>query len=86
MRAVFGLDPFDSGAVCINGKETRIVSPEDSIKKKLVMLSENRREEGIIPPRSVVENASLASLRNFIFGGCAHKKKERTVAKEMLGR
>ena len=86
MRAVFGLDPFDSGAVCINGKETRIVSPEDSIKKKLVMLSENRREEGIIPPRSVVENASLASLRNFIFGGCAHKKKERTVAKEMFGK
>ena len=84
MRAIFGLDPYDSGAIYINGREEKIRSPEDSIKKHLVMLSENRREEGIIPPRSVEENASLASLKNFIFGGYAHRKKERNDVKEMF--
>ena len=84
MRAIFGLDPYDSGTICINGQETKLRSPEESIKKKLVMLSENRREEGIIPPRSVEENASLASLKKFIYGGFAHRKKERRVVEEMF--
>ena len=48
------------------------------------MLSENRREDGIIPPRSVLENASLASLKNFFFSGFAHKKKEREAVTEMF--
>ena len=77
MRAIFGLDRYDRGQVLIDGREERLGSPEESIKKGLIMLSENRREEGIIPPRSVEENASLAALRNYIFGGFAHRRKER---------
>lgn len=84
MRAIFGLDPHDSGTIKIDGEEVKIKSPQDAIGKKLIMLSENRREDGIIPPRSVLENASLASLKNFFFSGFAHKKKEREAVTEMF--
>lgn len=77
MRAVFGLDPHDSGEVKIDGKPVKIKSPSDSIKNRMVMLSESRRDDGIVPVRSVMENASLANLGRFIYGGYTHKSKER---------
>ena len=76
MRAIFGLDPHQSGIIKINGQEVTLKNPKDSINKKLVMLSESRREDGIVPVRSVKENASLASLKDYIYGGYTHVKKE----------
>ena len=77
MRAVFGLDPHSKGQVWIDEKEATPTSPEDSIKKGLVLLAEDRRQDGIIPVRSVKENASLANLGRFIYGGYTHRKKEQ---------
>ena len=76
MRAVFGLDPHSKGQVFIDGKEVQIKSPQDSIRQKLIMLSESRRDDGIVPVRSVAENATLASLEKYIYGGYTHKGKE----------
>ena len=82
MRAIFGLDPHDSGQIFINGKEAKIKCPHDSIQQKMVMLSESRRDDGIIPVRSVMENASLASLERIIYKGYTHKGKEKQSVKE----
>lgn len=41
------------------------------------MLTEDRRRYGIVPVRSVRENASLASLKKFIYKGRLHSKEER---------
>lgn len=76
MRAIFGLDSHDSGEVYFKGKKLEIKTPEDAIQNGLIMLSEDRRQDGIIPVRSVKENASLANLRRFIYGGYTHKKQE----------
>ena len=84
MRAIFGLDPHQSGTVKINGEEVKIKNPKDSIDKKLVMLSESRREDGIVAVRSVKENASLASLKDYIFGGFTHKRKETSNVQTMF--
>ena len=43
------------------------------------MLSEDRRRYGIIPMRSVRENASLAALEKFFYGGHAHRKEEEAM-------
>lgn len=84
MRAVFGLDPHASGTVKIDGKEVNIKNARDSIDHKLIMLSESRRDDGIIPVRSILENSTLASLQNYIYGGYAHRDKERKEATEMF--
>lgn len=84
MRAVFGLDPHQSGTVKINGREVTIKNAKDSIANKLVMLSESRRDDGIVPVRSIKENASLASLKNYIYGGYAHAKKETESIQNMF--
>lgn len=86
MRAVFGLDPHDSGQIRLQGMEIQAKSPRESISHKLVMLSESRREDGIVPIRSVAENASLASLGKFIYKGRAHRAKERSAVGESFAR
>ncbi|MGN0133131.1 MAG: sugar ABC transporter ATP-binding protein [Anaerotignum sp.] len=82
MRTLFGLEHTDAGTVKVHGQEVKTKHPSDSIKHGMVMLSEDRRRYGIIPMRSVRENASLSSLEKFFYGGHAHRKEEeQTVAK-----
>lgn len=76
MRALFGLDEYSSGEVVIRGQKAEIKSVKDSIEKKMVMLSEDRRRFGIIPVRSVKENVSLSNLEKFIHGGRLHEQDE----------
>ena len=40
------------------------------------MVSEDRRRYGIIPVRDILENTSLASLKNYFYKGRRHKKEE----------
>lgn len=82
MRAIFGLDPYDEGKIKVHGKEVTIKEVSDSIAQKVVMLSEDRRRYGIIPIRSVMENASISSLDKIIYGGRWHPK----VEKELVGK
>lgn len=84
MRAVYGLDRKDSGKVLLNGQPVSIRSPHDAISKGIIMLSEDRREYGIVPVRSVMENASLASLKKFFFKGRKHRKLEREEVGEIF--
>ena len=81
MRSVFGLDPYQEGTITIHGKEVKIKRVSDLIKRNLVMLTEDRRRFGIIPIRSVRENAALASLKRFIYKGRLHEKMERETIK-----
>ena len=61
----------------VHGKEVTIKKVSDSIAQKVVMLSEDRRRYGIIPIRSVMENASISSLDKIIYGGRWHPKVEK---------
>lgn len=82
MRCLFGLDEYNSGEIAIKGKKVDIRNVKDSIEKKMVMLSEDRRRFGIVPIRSVKENVSLANLKKFIFGGRLHADQENKTVNE----
>ncbi|MDR1613513.1 MAG: sugar ABC transporter ATP-binding protein [Planctomycetota bacterium] len=81
-RAIFGLDPLDSGRIFIRGVEAGGGAVRDSMDAGVVMLSEDRRRYGIIPMRSVRENAALGNLAKFIYGGRLHAAKERRAVAE----
>ncbi|GMQ62614.1 sugar ABC transporter ATP-binding protein [Vallitalea sp. AN17-2] len=82
MRALFGLDSYESGEILIKNQRVKIKNVKNSIDKRMVMLSEDRRRFGIIPVRSVKENTSLASLKKFINKGRLHKKAENKTVQE----
>lgn len=86
LRALFGLDHYDSGSIRIKGQEVTIRTPEDSISHGMIMLSEDRRRYGIIPVRSVKENVTLARLDQFIYNGRLHRQKEIETVEEVCAR
>lgn len=61
-RAVFGMDPLESGEVLIDGKAVSIRHPADAKRQGLAMVSEDRRQFGFVGCRSVRENIALSSL------------------------
>ncbi len=62
MRAVFGIDHFDSGEILVDGVPAKIQSPKDAIRFGLAMVTEDRRLSGIIAGLTVKANISLAYL------------------------
>ena len=76
VRALFGLDPYDSGEITIKGRRREHLNVKQNIADGLVMLSEDRRRYGLIPLRSVMENVSLANK------GRLHRKEERDAVTE----
>lgn len=59
-KVLFGEYEKTGGVVRIAGKETRIKSPSDAIAANIGFAPEDRKGEGLILVRSVLENASMA--------------------------
>lgn len=62
-RIVFGADKPDAGDIFINGKKVRPRHPIDSIRRGVALLPEDRKTQGLVLKRSVVENTSLVALK-----------------------
>ncbi len=77
VRAVCGMDPFDSGEIEVSGEKLAPVTIKNTIGNGLVMASEDRRKYGIIGGRSIKENISLPNLRNLSKRGFVDRKKEK---------
>ncbi|WP_216592569.1 sugar ABC transporter ATP-binding protein [Verrucosispora sioxanthis] len=60
-RALFGVEPFTSGVVTIDGRPTRLRSPRAATRAGLAYVTEDRKGEGIVGRQSVLDNALLAS-------------------------
>mgnify|MGYP001240865278 FL=1 len=64
LRAVFGLEEINAGKVFINSKEVKLTKPRDAIRLGLTFLTEDRKNQGIFPLLTVLENL-LISRFNF---------------------
>jgi ABC-type sugar transport system ATPase subunit/ribose/xylose/arabinose/galactoside ABC-type transport system permease subunit len=62
-RAIFGVAPYDSGRVSLDGKPLPPGRPGEAIERGLVYLPEDRQHEGLHLPFSVRQNLNLAVLR-----------------------
>ncbi|MGN0308699.1 MAG: sugar ABC transporter ATP-binding protein [Lachnospiraceae bacterium] len=83
-RALFGADPKESGDIYINGKKIEIKSPEDAVKNGIGYLSEDRKRYGIVVGKTVAENTTMASMKDFMKGIFINRKKEDEVAWEYV--
>jgi simple sugar transport system ATP-binding protein/ribose transport system ATP-binding protein len=79
VRAIFGVDEFETGTVAYKGAKLNRFSPALSISKGIGFLPESRKEQGIIPHRSLSENISLPHLRSLSKLGWINKAAERAL-------
>ncbi len=76
MRAIFGLDSYDSGQIIVNGQEKHLKNPSEAIKESVGFVTENRKEEGLILDFSVKDNVSLTAFEEFSKNGWINEKEE----------
>ncbi len=62
VRAIFGLDPADSGTIYVDGHAVSIQSPKDAVAHGMGLLPEDRQEQALLLEMSARENISLATL------------------------
>ena len=78
MRAIFGADPALAGNVALDGRVLDIGSPADAIAAGIVLVTENRKEEGLVLFHDVVENATLPTVGQFSNAAfLLHERKRR---------
>jgi ribose transport system ATP-binding protein len=74
------LDKADGGEVLVRGKIQNIRSAKDAVSAGIVLISEDRRREGIIPLMTVRENCALPSLDSITRVGWVDQSKEKDIA------
>lgn len=77
VEAIFGLRKITSGTLTMNGKRIQNDTPQDAIKNKFALLTEERRATGIIPMLSVWDNTLAVAYRKMADNviGFINKKK-----------
>jgi ribose transport system ATP-binding protein len=60
-RALFGVSPFTTGEVTLDGVPVRLRSPRAAMRAGIAYVTEDRKGEGIVGGQSVLDNALLAS-------------------------
>jgi ribose transport system ATP-binding protein len=86
-RALFGIQEQVSGTIRRGGVAVKIKSPQDAVSQGLCLLTENRKDEGLVLEMSVKENISLPSLAMFrrtAFFPFINNRQETTTAEEFI--
>ena len=85
LRLIYGADQCDSGTVSVSGKECTIDSPHDAVRHGIAMVSEDRKEQGLLLPQSVKVNMTLSGLAQIARAGWLSHAKERRIAERIGG-
>jgi ribose transport system ATP-binding protein len=88
-RALFGVQNHVDGAIRCKGKSVVMQSPEDAIQQGICLLTENRKDEGLVLDMNVRENITLPSLEMFrrsMWMPFINNRKERAAAQDYINK
>ncbi|MDD2956994.1 MAG: sugar ABC transporter ATP-binding protein [Lachnospiraceae bacterium] len=66
VKALFGLNPPDSGEIYLKGKKIEIKNVSQAIKNKIAFIPENRHEEGLVLAMTMKDNITLPILKRLM--------------------
>ncbi|MGL1892936.1 MAG: L-arabinose ABC transporter ATP-binding protein AraG [Spirochaetaceae bacterium] len=75
MKLIYGAEKSDNGSLVLDGNKIKINCPKDSIDNGIFFCPEDRKDEGIIPIRSIVENINISVRRHSLKAGIFLNKK-----------
>ena len=80
LRAIFGIDQFQKGEILLKDHKTRFNHPDKAIGNKIGFITEDRREQGLLLDKSIVENISLPIIKFRANRGFIDKDWEKKVS------
>lgn len=78
-RAIFGVDKYESGSIKLNGKPLPAGSPLESMARKIALVPEDRRQQGLFMVAGVNRNISMESFAQLTDRGLINFKKEKSL-------
>tara|TARA_R100000365_G_scaffold3681_1_gene13439 strand:- start:7684 stop:9216 length:1533 start_codon:yes stop_codon:yes gene_type:complete len=85
-RAVFGIDPYDSGEVRLHGRPLRRSDPKSAITSGIGFVPEDRRKQGLVLDLSVTRNIALTLRDALARFGIISARRERAVTDDWARR
>jgi len=86
MRLIFGADPLEAGSIYLHGsdKPSTIRRPSDAVRLGIALLTEDRKEQGLLLPLPVRVNISITHLDDVSTWGWLSGARERSVAQRYV--
>jgi ribose transport system ATP-binding protein len=84
LRAIFGADSCDGGEIYRQGKRVQFDTPKDAVEHGVCLLTENRKEEGLVLPMPVRVNVTLTDLARISQRGLLSASKEKTITQNWV--
>ena len=82
-EAIFGAEHYDGGIIEVGGKKVVISSTADGKKNGIGLLTEDRKETGLILGYDLIRNITVTNLDKIKTGPFLDAKKERAMATEL---
>lgn len=76
-RAIFGIDKYESGSVTLNGEQLPAGSPVIAMERKVALVPEDRRQQGLFMVAGVNRNISMESFSKLTDRVFINFKRER---------
>ncbi len=73
-----------SGEIFIGGKKVEIRSPHDAIKNGIGFVTEDRKRFGLILDQTIMDNSTLAGLKQISGSFITHRSRELVAAKDVM--
>jgi ABC-type sugar transport system ATPase subunit len=75
LRCLFGLDRVQAGRVSVGGVALHPRSPRGAVSRGLALVTEDRRDDGLVLEASVADNLALVSLADHARGGWIDRRR-----------
>lgn len=85
-RSIFGMDPYDSGSVFIDGTEKKFHSIHEAIRGGIAMITEDRGTYGFVGVRPIEDNIALPNLDFFAEKGWLNHKEIKKKSQNIFDR
>ena len=86
MRAIFGADPLETGAIYLQGASTpaRLRTPREAVRNGIALLTEDRKEQGLLLPLPIRANISITYLDDVSTLGWLDAGREEAMARRYV--
>jgi len=82
VRAIFGVDKYDSGSVEFLGEKLKRNSPGEAMQRGIAFVPEDRRQQGLFMPISILKNISITMLKTLSNFGLVSRSQELAEGEE----
>jgi len=85
-RAIFGVDPIDSGKVFVEGRQVHIHSPRAAVAAGIALVTEDRQKNGLALRLPIAYNVTMANLREISHFGLVDGRAQIRVTAQYITR